>query len=79
MVIGNDFSNSNSSSAFLPRKQSVMQVIDWNKEPLMRFRMRLWKQSHIYMQVLQLFAELTVLHPNAICIKFYDFAQPIEL
>jgi hypothetical protein len=46
--------------------------------PLMLFEMSLWKQSHIYMQVLQLFTELIAPTPNAICIKCYDFERPMN-
>jgi hypothetical protein len=47
-------------------------------EPLTGFEMCLWEQSHIYMQVLQLFTELTALPPNVIRIKCYDFERPIN-
>jgi hypothetical protein len=47
-------------------------------KPLMGFQMCLWEQSHVYMQVLQLFAELIALPQNAICIKCYDFEGPMN-
>jgi hypothetical protein len=43
-------------------------VIIWNKEPLMGF-----ETCHIYVQVLQLFTEIIVLPPNAVCIECYYF------
>jgi hypothetical protein len=63
---------------FLPWKRSV-KVIIWNEEPLMGFEMCPWEQSHIYMQVLQLFIELIALPPNAICIICCDCEQPVTL
>jgi hypothetical protein len=38
----------------------------------MGFEMRLLEQSHIYMQVLQLFTEHIAPPPHAICIKYFD-------
>jgi hypothetical protein len=50
----------------------------WNKEPLMCFEICLWEQSHIYMQVLQLFIVLRAPSPNAICIEYHNFEWPIN-
>jgi hypothetical protein len=44
----------------------------------MGFEMSIWKQSHIYMYVLQLFTGIKALPPNAIFIKCYDFERPMN-
>jgi hypothetical protein len=41
----------------------------------MGFELYLCEQSHIYMQVLQLFTELTAPPPNAVRIKCCDFVR----
>jgi hypothetical protein len=40
--------------------------------------MCLWEESHIYMQILQLFTGILVLPSNAIGIKCYDFKRPMN-
>jgi hypothetical protein len=47
-------------------------------KPLMWFQMCLWEQSHVYLQDLQLFAELIALPQNAIRIKCYDIEGPMN-
>jgi hypothetical protein len=59
MIMGNAFPNCNGSSALYVRVAvGTVKVEIWNKEPLMIFRMCLWKEGHIYVKVLQLFTVL---------------------
>jgi hypothetical protein len=50
MVVGNAFSNCNGSSAFSARVAvGSIKVAIWNKDPLTRFQMCLWKQGYSYL------------------------------
>jgi hypothetical protein len=69
------FSYCNGSSAFFPWIAiDSIQVVILNMKPLMCVCI----ESHGYMQILQLFAELIILPQNAIRIKYYDFEGPMN-
>jgi hypothetical protein len=66
-------------NAFSSREAvSPIKVIIWNEESLLGVEMCLWEQSHVYMQVLQLFAELMASPPYTTRIKYYDFERPMN-
>jgi hypothetical protein len=77
--MGDAFFNCNGSSAFYTREAvGPINLVIWNIEPLMRFYVCLWEQSHIYTLVLQLFTELIALPHTAICSECYDFEGPMN-